>query len=68
MLAHIAKLIWNRKRANMLILTEVAITFAVLFFLIHTITSILLIYYYVMQLNRIQLVTCILKTLQIKFL
>jgi len=36
MFAHIAKLIWNRKRANMLILTEVAITFVVLFFLIHT--------------------------------
>lgn len=36
MFAHIAKLIWNRKRANMLILTEVAITFVVLFFLIHS--------------------------------
>jgi len=33
MLAHITKLIWNRKRANILIITEVAITFAVLFFI-----------------------------------
>jgi len=31
MLSHIAKLIWNRKRANSLIITEVAITFMVLF-------------------------------------
>lgn len=36
MFAHITKLIWNRKRANTLILTEVAITFVVLFFLIHS--------------------------------
>ncbi|MCJ8319839.1 MAG: ABC transporter permease [Colwellia sp.] len=33
MLAHIAKLIWNRKQANILIITEVAITFAVIFFI-----------------------------------
>ena len=33
MLAHIAKLIWNRKRANVLIITEVSITFTVLFFI-----------------------------------
>jgi len=31
MLAHITKLIWNRKRANLLIITEVTITFIVLF-------------------------------------
>jgi len=31
MFAHLIKLIWNRKRSNMLIITEVAITFIVLF-------------------------------------
>ena len=34
MLSHIAKLIWNRKRSNLLIITEVAITFGVLFAII----------------------------------
>ncbi|MCW8875735.1 MAG: ABC transporter permease [Kangiellaceae bacterium] len=35
MLSHIAKLIWNRKRSNLLIITEVAITFGVLFAVIY---------------------------------
>ena len=39
MLMHIAKLIWNRKRANMLIITEVAITFIVLFALTYAALS-----------------------------
>lgn len=36
MLMHLIKLIWNRKRANLLIMIEVAITFIVLFALIST--------------------------------
>ena len=34
MFTHIAKLIWNRKRSNLLIISEVAIAFAVLFAII----------------------------------